>query len=118
MFYCPYKKHLTSQGSNATSWHDMGNTLSEARWEEYKSIFKHLKLENGMRSWGKNGVLFISSSGGLMTGGAAKGYIYRPDDPTPLFDSLDGDPKDFPPNTKVYRQAENKDWYLFYEWDD
>ena len=99
------------------TWISPDNVISETRWDEYKTLFSELGLDAGMRSWGGNSIWFISTAQGLVTGGSSKGYMYKPENPKPLFSSLDKIPEGLASNVKGYRKI-NDEWYIVFDWDD
>jgi hypothetical protein len=99
------------------TWIQPAGGISEERWAGYKDAFGRLHLDGGMRAWGGDSIWFVAYSSGLATGGSGKGYMYKPVDPTPLYQSLDAPPKDLASNVRAYRMA-RKDWYIEYSWDD
>lgn len=99
------------------TWVSPDNIISESRWDEYKKLFSDLGLDGGMRSWGGDSIWFISTAQGLVTGGSSKGYMYKPQNPVPLFTNLDQIPEGLESNVKGYRKI-NDEWYIVYDWDD
>ena len=86
--------------------------FSKERWDEYRQLFKRLGIREGLAR-DKDGLTieFIASSGGLLTNGSGKGYIYSTKDMNPLYDSLDNA---LPTDGKhIYKQLK-RNWYLFY----
>jgi hypothetical protein len=91
--------------------------LSEERWNEYRKLFKKLKLDNGINIQ-PNSIWFTSASSGMVTGGSEKGYIYLMKEPSPIVDSLDNPNFNLPElqgrKAKIlYRKLKNN-WYLYY----
>lgn len=99
------------------SWVQPKNKISEARLAEYRDIFVRLELDGGLRSWGGESVRLISHSSGFVFGGSEKGFMYKPENPSPLYESLDIPPEDLLSNVSAYRYVK-KNWYLEYRWDD
>jgi hypothetical protein len=99
------------------TWIYPENAISPARWLAYKKLFTELGLDAGMRSWGGQSIWFISTTRGLVTGGSSKGYMYLPEDPVPLYTSLDHIPDDLESNVEGYRKI-TKDWFITFKWDD
>lgn len=58
----------------STDTGDLG--FSEERWNEYKSLFRKLKLDSGIIRWENGAVRFSAFSKGLAVSGISKGYIY------------------------------------------
>jgi len=100
-----------------STWMSPDNVVTEARWDEYKNIFLDLGLDAGMRSWGGDSIWFISTAQGLVTGGSSKGYMYKPENPQPLYSSLDSIPEDLASNVMGYRKIDD-DWYIVFDWDN
>lgn len=98
-------------------WIQPKGRITEERWEEYRKHFERLHLDGGMRSWGGESIWFIGYSSGFVFGGSGKGYMYKPEIPAPLYQSLDSPPKDLPSNVRGYRFV-REHWYLEYSWDD
>ncbi len=84
--------------------------LSEERWNEYRKLFKKLKLDNGIVNYESKKIIFFSVG--------AKDYMYATEEPSPILDSLDQ------PNFKrsefegkssktLYRKLKGN-WYLYY----
>jgi hypothetical protein len=97
--------------------------LSQARWSEYRKLFKKLGLEIGIVRWSvpPNSIAFLADSRGMAVAGELKGYLYSPTEPpSPLVTSLDhgvppGVPPPTPPHTAAVAFKEiDKNWYLFY----
>ena len=99
------------------TWIDPENGINQARWEQYKAIFKELKLDAGMRVHGNTGLEFTATAKGLATGGSSKGLVYATKNLAPLYKNLDTLPPDLQSNVTGYRKI-NKFWYIYYEWDD
>ena len=99
------------------TWISPDNVITEARWDEYKKLFLELGLDAGMRSWGSDSIWFISTAQGLAIGGSSKGYMYKPENPEPLYMTLDNIPVDLKSNVMGYRKI-NDQWYIVFDWDD
>jgi hypothetical protein len=99
------------------TWMSPDNVITAARWDEYKKLFLELGLDAGMRSWGGDSICFISTAQGLVTGGSSKGYMFKPENPKPLYMSLDNIPDDLESNVMGYRKI-NDEWYIVFDWDD
>lgn len=110
------------------TWISPDKSISAERWKEYKALFKELQLDAGMRYYSlqfiegerhKAGesIEFISTAQGLVTGGSSKGYVYRPESPSPLFDSLDEARTNLESGTTGYRRI-NDEWYITFVWYD
>ena len=100
-------------------WMRPDNGINETRWEEYKELLEELELSGGISrlSRGDEGILFLSTARGNVTGGSTKGYVYRPEDATPLYPNLDTIPEDLESNVPAFRKI-NEDWYITFTWDD
>ncbi len=88
--------------------------LPTGRLEEYRSLFKTLQLEGGIKRE-RNQLLLIASTKGLVIPNSGKTYVFSVREPAPLVESLDEVIKhhhgDQPP---VYKKLFGN-WYLFYE---
>ena len=91
--------------------------ITAERWDQYKKLFNQLGLDGGMRGWEGEGIWFLSTTQGLVTGGSSKGYWYRPRSAVPLFPNLDSIPADLPSNVRGFRKIDD-DWYITFDWDD
>jgi hypothetical protein len=105
--------------------------FSDARWNEYKQLFKETGLKIGLsreevdRGILKKGIYLISDTRGML-GGIAKGYLYKTEriDNELMVDSVDGVLKDIEANRLIIKNdyaifykkiAEN--WYIYAELD-
>lgn len=112
--------------------------ISNERWEEYKKIFRKIKLDNGIRNYQSDqGVVYDTkaeknisvSSGyqfkqvflyasrqGLVTGGSSKGYAYLKEKPEIVVDSLNDFQFEKSEERRLvaYKQI-TENWYLYYE---
>jgi hypothetical protein len=91
--------------------------LSDSRWEEYRTIFRQLGLEEGISNLGSGGFAFLASSVGIVNRGSLKGYIYSAVPLTPILNSLDGrspGPCSVKRDCDVYKHLTGN-WYLFFE---
>ncbi len=89
--------------------------FSKERWDEYNRIFSELDLDAGLLQYPNAGVFYlIASSGGLVTGGSAKGYAYSEHDLSPIYDSLDNFVGHNTHGKPVYKKL-TTNWYLYYE---
>lgn len=53
--------------------------LPKARWDQYRRLFKALKLESGVMRWSDSGSIgFLRSSSGLSVSGSDKEIIWSP----------------------------------------
>jgi hypothetical protein len=93
--------------------------FTQRRWDQYRSLFKTLKLENGMhrkRDWREAtffqaSVDFTTSDEGHIT---EKGYVYSS---KPIDDSLTGSLDDIKVNRPaLFFKKLNDNWYLYYEY--
>jgi len=88
--------------------------IGNERHREYSKLLATLDLSDGVIRIG-SGTYFVASNRGMLSGGTRKGLAYKPDEPIPLFDSLDRVPNSLPPNAVGYRKVES-DWYIFFEY--
>lgn len=84
--------------------------LSEQRWDEYREVFKKLKLDNGIVNYESKKIIFFSVG--------AKDYMYASEEPSPLLDSLDQPNFNRPEfegksSKTLYRKLKGN-WYLYY----
>lgn len=87
--------------------------FSKGRWEEYRRLFRTLELEDGIaRAKQPEVVRLIASSEGMAIGGSSKGYVYSPEDLSPLAESLNSY-SELPHNKPVYKKITGN-WYLYY----
>lgn len=90
--------------------------ITNERWEEYKKIFKKIKLDNGILNYQPDKTFLMASSRGLLTGGSSKGYAYLTEKPEIVVDSLND--FQFEKSEKrrlaAYKQI-TENWYLYYE---
>lgn len=64
--------------------------FSEARWDQYRRLFKEIGLAGGIAREKSGDVTYlIFSSKGLVTHGTEKGYAFSKNELTPTADSLD-----------------------------
>lgn len=100
------------------TWMEPPNGVGAQRWDAYKELFAELELDGGIRaaSWhGGKCIEFISTAQGFVFHDSIKGYLYRPDNPSPQHLSLDflsDEPTGHGPSG--YRKVDD-DWYLFFE---
>jgi len=99
----------------APTWQSPDSQLSDHRWNEYKEIFDELDLDMGLRKWDKDSIWFLNSTRGMVTGGDSKGLIYRPENPSPLYKTLNERPHDLESGVRGYRKISD-DWYITYDW--
>lgn len=101
---------------------DIGFT--NARWDEYRSLFKNLSLTDGIVRTQDfpEALFFLARSNGLCTGGSGAGYVYSP---APLIlisasplEALDAEARKNPSRHYAYVFKPLKtNWYTFYEMD-
>ena len=91
--------------------------ITAERWDQYKKLFSELGLDGGLRGWDGEGIWFLSTTQGLVTGGSSKGYWYKPRSAAPLFQNLDAIPSDLPSNVRGFRKIDD-DWYITIDWDN
>jgi hypothetical protein len=108
--------------SNKWPREDIG--FSNARWDDYRSLFKKLSLTDGIvRTLDfPEAVFFLARSNGLCTGGSGAGYVYSPTPLAPLSTSpsedLDKEARKNPSKHYAYVFKPLKsNWYTFYEVD-
>lgn len=91
--------------------------FSEERWNEYRSLFAKLHLENGLMRYSENGRVYLfAKSNGLVTGGKSKGYVYSTTDVSPLYPSLDDLDLRSLETKKAFKRLQSN-WYLYLEWE-
>lgn len=91
--------------------------FSDARWNEYRVLFRKLGVDSGVARRPDGVLLFIASTQGLVTGGSSKGYAYSDRLLGPLYESLDAHPTDLPSNVPGFKPI-GAGWYIYYDWDD
>jgi len=88
--------------------------LPIGRLDDYRSLFKTLQLEGGIKRE-RSHILLIASTKGMLIPNSGKTYLYSVTEPSPLVESLDAvitsHNGDQPP---VYKKLFGK-WYLSYE---
>lgn len=95
--------------------------FSKARWDEYRSAFKDLRLDTGLsrESSAPNATIYLaSSSQGMTFRGSSKGYAYSTVPLTPVVPSLDATHHVLSKGAKhgvIYRKITDS-WYLSYDW--
>lgn len=107
-----------------TKWPREDIGLTEARWNEYRSLFKRLSLVEGIvRTEDFAGaIFFVARVRGLCTGGSSAGYVYSTKALTPIATSpkeaLDAEARKNPSRHYAYVFNPMKaDWYVFYQVD-
>ena len=91
--------------------------FSEQRWDEYRRLFKELKIADGLaRNDPRQPTLifFFASTHGLVTSGSAKGYVYSDEELSPIVDSPELEQADMKNTLRVFKRLKGK-WYIFYE---
>jgi len=101
----------------APTWQSPDGQLSNNRWNEYKVIFEELELDMGLRKWDAESIWFLNSIRGMVTGGDSKGLMYKPENPTPLYPSLNERPNDLESGVRAYKKID-ENWYITYDWND
>jgi hypothetical protein len=98
--------------------------ISEARWDEYRSLFKKLATPDGLvRSEDFAGAIFlIAKAKGLCTGGTSEGYVYSVKKLGPIvknvLEALNSEAqKDPKKHQVVVFKPLKENWYTFYEFD-
>jgi len=88
--------------------------FSPERWDQYRTLFRKVGLEDGItREESGEVIYFIFSSKGLVTHGTEKGYAFSSKELYPTVDSLD-DFKRFPKGQRVIFKKLKEHWYMFY----
>lgn len=88
--------------------------FSEARWDQYRKLFKAIGLAGGITREKSGDVTYlIFSSKGLVTHGTQKGYASSKEELTPIADSLD-DVTQLPKGKSIVFKKLKEHWYLFY----
>jgi len=107
-----------------TNWPREDIGFSQARWNEYRSLFERVSLLEGIvRTEDFPGaILFLARVRGLCTGGWSAGYIYSTRPLTPTVESpkeaLDAEARATPSRHYAYVfETLNAGWYVFYEVD-
>jgi hypothetical protein len=98
--------------------------FSNARWDEYRTLFKSLALTEGIVRTHDfpAAVFFVAHSNGLCTGGSSSGYVYStaalaPTSKSPT-DALNTEARNNPGRHYAYVFEPLKtNWYVFYEVD-
>jgi hypothetical protein len=103
------------------SWPRSNVGISDARWNDYRQLFKTVGASNGiLRGTGPDRVIFPIAWVGLVPTGCAKGLVYSQAPLSPVLKSLDKKaPDEFldaPDRSHmlVYKPVENH-WYIYYE---
>ncbi len=98
--------------------------FSEARWNEYRSLFKTLSFSEGIvRTEDFPGaIFFVARVKGLCTGGSSAGYVYSVKPLTPTTktpkEALDSEARKNPGKHHAYVfKPLTTNWYTFYEID-
>lgn len=90
------------------------DAISNTRWNAYKRLFEELELDAGMRALKGESIWFISTARGLSIAGSLKGYIFMPENPRPLYQSLNQRPDDLKSGVRGYRKI-NNEWYISFD---
>jgi hypothetical protein len=63
---------------NISAWPREDIGISETRWNEYRSIFRKLSLQEGIARTEDfpGAIFFVAAAKGLCTGGSSAGYVY------------------------------------------
>ena len=103
------------------SWPRSNVGISDARWNDYRYLFKAVGASNGIgRGTGPARVIFPIAWVGLVPKGYAKGLVYSQAPLSPVLKSLDEKALDEfwdgPDRSHmlVYKPVENH-WYIYYE---
>lgn len=87
------------------------STFSHDRWEEYRQLFKKLRIKDGLIRYENPEHVFFFT-------GENKGISYCKCELTPTYETLDNiDPATLDSSRAVYRKIE-KDWYIYYKPND
>ncbi len=88
--------------------------FSEQRWEEYRSLFRKLRLERGITRFEDGSVMFIAFARGLSVSGITKGYLFNRDGENCPANSLDELEKLPPAQGKPFNCRKiGENWYLY-----
>jgi hypothetical protein len=90
--------------------------FSRQRWDEYRKLFKELKITGGLARSPQQqpiDIMFIASSYGLATGGSYKGYLYSTEEQSPIVDSPELEQAEMKNTRSVYKKLKGN-WYIFY----
>jgi hypothetical protein len=109
---------------NKSAWPREDIGITEARWDEYRSLFQKLSLQEGIvRTEDFPGaIFFVAVAKGMCTGGSSAGYVYSTQELSPTSDTptetLDKEPRNIPGQYYAYVFKQLKpNWYVFYEMD-
>ena len=107
-----------------TKWPRENVGFSDARWSEYRSLFKKLSLLEGIVRTEDfpDAIFFIARVKGLCTGGSSAGYVFSTAPLTPTArspqDDLDYEVRKNPSRNYAYVFKPLKaNWYAFYQID-
>ncbi len=104
---------------NSVAWPRPKSELgfSEERWNQYRSVFKKLGLNEGIaRPLDTDTTYLIGSTEGLVTGGSSKGYAYSAKELPTVSGSLDDYERSSPKTRPAYKRIE-ENWYLYYDFE-
>ena len=102
-----YKFVFMSESSN--------RKISEERLNEYRRLFKELKMDAGVHRDRNGAVRLVASSAGVFISNSEKSYVYSNTELSPLVDSLDRVAQnDHGDQSPVYKKLYGN-WYLYYE---
>lgn len=110
--------------NNSSVWPRKDVGFSEARWNEYRSLFEKLSLQEGVvRTEDFPGaIFFVVVAKGLCTGGSSAGYFYSTEEPSPISntptETLNTEARNNPKRyyAFVFKKLKSN-WYEFYEVD-
>ena len=89
-------------------------SISQARWNEYRTFFRILHLESGISGYPQNKqIWFDASSVGIVPSGSSKGYVYSTEALPIVTGELEANRSD--DGEYIYKHIEEH-WYLYYEW--
>ena len=96
--------------------------IDAKRLDEYRRLFKHTGVKNGIESYGeKDMVWFHVSSLGLSVSGSGKGIAYVEGEPEGIMPDLDAHilkaHKERARSFTAFQRLEG-DWYLYYDYED
>jgi hypothetical protein len=97
------------------TWPDHPAGFTDQRWNVYRSLFRELRLQDGIGKLDNyGGIVMYASSLGMVNRGSAKGYAYSTRPVDPLAGSLDGPSPCAERNCVMFKPLKTN-WYLFFE---
>ena len=88
------------------------------RWNDYRKLFKLLRLEMGIEFWNRDAVWLHATSLGIVVSGSTKGYVWSTRSLEPLVSSLDPPlpaEGELPGDDYIAYRAIDESWYLALE---